>query len=189
MKRWTNHAITLILLSALIVAGISVYYTRQEWREIYEGDEAPIAGDCGLGDLRGRQKREAAQMKKLTIPALAFIVVQHTAFAFPVTEAGPSLGLGRGDSPTFAGSARFRQAVIARLFGSSTSFGFTPNTKISVDADSVVCRVSNVDITSRGCDLSFGSRKRTLTGREANELGATTAVAGVPSQEAAGSST
>src|SRR5215831_5734290 len=128
-------------------------------------------------------------MKKLTIPALAFIVVQHTAFAFPVTEAGPSLGLGRGDSPTFAGSARFRQAVIARLFGSSTSFGFTPNTKISVDADSVVCRVSNVDITSRGCDLSFGSRKRTLTGREANELGATTAVAGVPSQEAAGSST
>src|SRR5262249_40696930 len=114
----------------------------------------PAAGDCDLGDLRGRQKREAAQMKKLTIPALAFIVVQHTAFAFPVTEAGPSLGLGRGDSPTFAGSARFRQAVIARLFGSSTSFGFTPNTKISVDADSVVCRVSNVDITSRGCDLS-----------------------------------
>jgi hypothetical protein len=35
MKRWTNHAITLLLLSALIVAGISVYYTRQEWREMY----------------------------------------------------------------------------------------------------------------------------------------------------------
>jgi len=34
MKRWTNHAITLLLLSALIVAGISVYYTRQEWREM-----------------------------------------------------------------------------------------------------------------------------------------------------------
>ena len=35
MKRWANHAITLLLLSALIVAGISVYYTRQEWREMY----------------------------------------------------------------------------------------------------------------------------------------------------------
>jgi hypothetical protein len=35
MKRWTNHAITLLLLLALIVAGISVYYTRQEWREMY----------------------------------------------------------------------------------------------------------------------------------------------------------
>ena len=35
MKRWTNYAITMLLLSALIVAGISVYYTRQEWREMY----------------------------------------------------------------------------------------------------------------------------------------------------------
>ena len=36
MKRWTNRAIiTLLLLSALIVAGISVYYTRQEWREMH----------------------------------------------------------------------------------------------------------------------------------------------------------
>jgi hypothetical protein len=46
----------------------------------------------------------------------------------------------------------------------------------------VVCRVSNVDITSRSCELSFGARKRTLTGREANEVGATAAAAGVPSE-------
>jgi hypothetical protein len=32
--------------------------------------------------------------------------------------------------------------VIARLFNGNTRFGFTPNTKISVDADAVVCRVS-----------------------------------------------
>jgi hypothetical protein len=78
--------------------------------------------------------------------------------------------------------------VIARLFRGSTGFGFVPNTTISVDADAVVCRVSNVDITSRSCELTFGSRKRTLTGREANEIGATAAVAGVPSEGAAGSS-
>jgi hypothetical protein len=34
-QRWAKHGITLLLLSALIVAGIAVYYTRQEWREMY----------------------------------------------------------------------------------------------------------------------------------------------------------
>ena len=40
----------------------------------------------------------------------------------------------------------------------------------------------------RAAELTFGSRKRTLTGREANEVGATAAAAGVPSEGAAGSS-
>jgi hypothetical protein len=52
----------------------------------------------------------------------------------------------------------------------------------------VVCRVSNVDITSRSCELTFGSQKRTLTGREANELFATAVVAGIAPEGAAGSS-
>jgi hypothetical protein len=34
-QRWAKRAITLLLLSAVIVAGIAVYYTRQEWREMY----------------------------------------------------------------------------------------------------------------------------------------------------------
>jgi type II secretory pathway component PulF len=34
-QRWVKRTITLLLLSALIVAGIAVYYTRQEWREMY----------------------------------------------------------------------------------------------------------------------------------------------------------
>jgi hypothetical protein len=52
----------------------------------------------------------------------------------------------------------------------------------------VVCRVSNVDITSRSCELNFGAHKRTLTGRDANEVGATMATAGIASEGAAGSS-
>jgi len=102
-------------------------------RNVYEGGEAPIAGDC---------------------------------------------------NPKAPAVRAFEKGVIVRLFRGSTSFGFPP-----VDAHSVVYRVSNVHITSRNCDLSLGSRKPTLTGREANELGATTALPGVPSQEAAGSST
>jgi hypothetical protein len=34
-QRWAKRAITLLLLAAVIVAGIAVYYSRQEWREMY----------------------------------------------------------------------------------------------------------------------------------------------------------
>jgi len=128
-------------------------------------------------------------MKKLIIPTLALTVVQNTAFAAPGTATGPTaLALAAVIAQHSPAVRTFDKRVIARLFRGNTSFGFTPNTKISVDADSLVCRVSNVDITSRSCDLSFGARKRKLTGREANEVGATAAAAGVPSQGAAGSS-
>jgi len=69
----------------------------------------------------------------------------------------------------------------------ATAWKFPPNRKISVTADSVVCRASNVDITSRTCELAFGAGKRLLKGREANELTATLAAAGVAPEGAAGS--
>ena len=128
-------------------------------------------------------------MKKLIIPALALMVLQNTASAAPGSAAGPTaLALAAVIAQHSPAVRAFDKRVIARLFRGNTRFGFTPNTKISVDADSVVCRVSNIDITSRSCELTFGSRKRTLTGREANEVGATAAAAGVPSEGAAGSS-
>jgi hypothetical protein len=132
---------------------------------------------------------EAAHMRKLIISALALTLMQNTALAAQGTAIGPTaLALAAviaQHSPTLRA---FDKRVIVRLFRGNTSFGFTPNTKISVDADSVVCRVSNVDITSRSCELKFGLRKRTLTGREANEIGATAAAAGIPSQGTGGSS-
>ena len=100
-------------------------------------------------------------MKKLIIPTLALTVVQNTAFAAPSTATGPTaLALAAVIAQHSPAVRTFDKRVIARLFRGNTSFGFTPNTKISVDADSLVCRVSNVDITSRSCDLSFGARKR-----------------------------
>ena len=128
-------------------------------------------------------------MKKLIISALALTVGQTAAFAAPGTTTGPTaLALAAVIAQHSPVVRAFDKRVIARLFRGNTRFGFTPNTKISVDADSVVCRVSNVDITSRSCELTFGARKRKLTGREANEVGATAAAAGVPSEGAAGSS-
>jgi hypothetical protein len=128
-------------------------------------------------------------MKKLVISAVALAVVQSSASAAPGSASGATaLALAAVIAQHSPAVRAFDKRVIARLFRGNTRFGFTPNTKISVDADSVVCRVSNVDITSRSCELTFGSRKRTLTGREANEVGATAAAAGVPSEGAAGSS-
>jgi hypothetical protein len=59
--------------------------------------------------------------------------------------------------------------------------------KINVDADKIVCRTSNVDITSRSCEVTFGKKTASFTGREANELYSTEAMAGVASDGAAGS--
>src|SRR5262245_11572735 len=134
-------------------------------------------------------RTEAAQMKKLIIPALALTVVQSTALAAPGTASGPNaLALAAVIAQHSPAVRAFDPRVIARLFRGNTRFGFTPHMRISFDAESLVCRVSNVDITSRSCELNFGARKRTLTGREANELGATMAAAGIPSEGAAGSS-
>jgi hypothetical protein len=128
-------------------------------------------------------------MKKLIISAFALTVAQSTAFAAPKTATGPAaLALAAVIGQHSPAVRAFDRRVVARLFRGNTSFGFTPNKKIAINADSVVCRVSNVDITSRSCDLKFGARRRTLTGREANEIGATAAAAGVPSEGAAGSS-
>ena len=59
--------------------------------------------------------------------------------------------------------------------------------KIVVTADKIVCRVSDVDIAARSCELTFGKRVKIIKGRAANELYATEAMAGVPPDGAAGS--
>ncbi len=76
--------------------------------------------------------------------------------------------------------------VMARLLDGQLDFDFAAGKKISVQADAAVCRVSNVDITSRACTLTFGTQKVELKGRKAHELFATVAEAGVPPEGAAG---
>jgi hypothetical protein len=78
------------------------------------------------------------------------------------------------------------KAVLANLFDGRLNLVLPTSKKISVQADTIVCRVSNVDITSRACTLTFGTRKVELKGRKAHELFATVAEAGVPPDGAAG---
>jgi hypothetical protein len=75
--------------------------------------------------------------------------------------------------------------AVAMLFATNSDIPY--KNKIVVTADKIVCRTSNVDITARSCDISFGKKSRTLNGSTANEIFATMALAGVPSDGAAGS--
>ncbi|MFB9265400.1 hypothetical protein ACFFWD_19960 [Bradyrhizobium erythrophlei] len=75
--------------------------------------------------------------------------------------------------------------VIAKLFGGTSNVPYAK--KITLTSDKIVCRASNVDITARSCELTFKGHTRTVKGREANEIFATEALAGVPSDGAAGS--
>ncbi len=60
---------------------------------------------------------------------------------------------------------------------------------IVVKADAVTCRISNVDIALKDCNLTFDARTVFLKGRQAHELYATLVEVGVPSSGAAGSIT
>jgi hypothetical protein len=77
--------------------------------------------------------------------------------------------------------------TIARLFAGDSNFPVKAIKTLSVTADNVVCRTSNVDIAARSCELTFGTAKRSVKGRAANEIFATAVTAGVPSDGAAGS--
>jgi len=130
---------------------------------------------------------------------IRFIVIVHfvvtgqqAAFAAPVTVSGPTAFALAAVVAQHSSLVRaYDNRVIARLFRGNTNFGFAPNTKISVVADSIACTTGNVDITVRSCKLTFNARNRTwersLTGFQANEIDATVLAAGATSEGAAGS--
>jgi hypothetical protein len=77
----------------------------------------------------------------------------------------------------------FEKRTIAGLFNGNARAG----RKLTVTAESIICRVSNVDITARSCEMTFDKGTRTLRGREANEVNATLTAAGAVAEGAAGS--
>lgn len=79
----------------------------------------------------------------------------------------------------------YERKVIAGLFDGNAKAG--AKGKLSVSAETVTCRISNVAITERSCQITFKKGKRSLKGREANEVFATFASAGVTAEGAAGS--
>lgn len=131
---------------------------------------------------------EIAHMNRLVVLGVLLSLGQTASVsAAPVTVTGPTaLALASvvaQHSPLLSADDR---GAMARLFGGDSQL-VPIKTLLSVTADSVLCRVSNVDITLRHCELAFRTGKLTLRGREANEMSATLAAAGVPVEGAAGS--
>lgn len=83
-------------------------------------------------------------------------------------------------------TAAEKHLLVAYLDGRPKS-NYPPGKKIVVRANEATCRISDVDITAKSCDLKFGARAVSLAGRQAQELYATLIEAGVPSSGAAGS--
>jgi hypothetical protein len=77
----------------------------------------------------------------------------------------------------------FEKRTIAGIFNGNVRAGG----KLTVTAAQIVCKVNNVDITARSCELTYDKGARTLKGREANEVNATLTVAGATAEGAAGS--
>ena len=132
------------------------------------------------------------KMVRFILIAAVLIGGSRTALAGPVIASGPTaLALAAVVAQRSPLVRALDNRVIVRLFRGNTNLGFTPNTKISVVADSVVCTSSNVDITMRNCKLTFSARNRTwersFRGFQANEISATALAAGASSEGAAGS--
>jgi hypothetical protein len=125
-------------------------------------------------------------MRRIGTPVVAIsILIAGTAVASAASISGSgALALAAvvaSHSPELSPAEKKEIAAIFDGKGEGTYKG-----KITVAADKVVCRAGNVDITMRSCELTFGKKTQSFTGREANELYATEAMAGVPSDGAAG---
>jgi hypothetical protein len=131
-------------------------------------------------------KMKSGRLAVLTISLLT--AGASTASAGLATVSGPAAlalaGVVALYSPLL--TADEREAVSALFVGQN---GVRYAKEISITADRIVCRVSNVDITARFCELTFKGVKQTINGRRASEIFATEAMAGVPSDGSVGSVT
>ncbi len=126
-------------------------------------------------------------MKFTPLAVLAFLLFAAGASAATAgSVTGPAALALAGVVAQYAPIPAANKKAVAAFFKGDPNFPYKG--KISVMADKIVCRSSNVDITARACDVTFKIKKQTLTGREANELFATQAMAGIPADGAAGSS-
>jgi hypothetical protein len=122
----------------------------------------------------------------LAILTLSLFTAGITAAAAAPTTVSGSVALAlAGVVAPYSPLPAAEKKAVAAFFAGNTDVSYAK--KITVTADKIVCRTSNVDITARSCELTFKGSTRTVKGREANEIFATEVMAGVPSDGAAGS--
>jgi hypothetical protein len=80
----------------------------------------------------------------------------------------------------------FDKVTVANLFAGNTNVKYPPGNTITINADQIVCKASDVDITLHSCALTFGSNTIAMSERRAHEMYATLIENGVPGKVAAG---
>ena len=130
---------------------------------------------------------------KNSVLGIAAVVLPLAAFGPSAASAAPATLTGPTALAVAAVIAQYspvlnpgERKVIAGLFDGNTRMSY-PLKKLSVDADTVMCRISNVAIADRSCEIAFQKGKRSLKGHAANEVYATLASAGITAEGAAGS--
>jgi hypothetical protein len=123
-----------------------------------------------------------------TIAAAIALVLGGEAAAAAATSGGSgALALAALVARHSPALTRYETRVMGLMLDGNLAFAFPAGKKISVRADAVSCRMSDVDIALHSCELSFGKATVALDGRAAHELFATLVENRVPSEGAAGS--
>jgi len=139
-----------------------------------------------MGGLRLPQRRiKGAQMTFAKLAVAFSLSLATTSAASAASITGQAALALAGVVALYAPLPAANKKAVAALFKGDTNFPYTA--KVSVMAEKIVCRTSNVDLTARSCEVTFKTSTKTLKGREANEIYATAAMAGIPSDGAAGS--
>jgi hypothetical protein len=139
--------------------------------------------------MQADQSKSEGYMKRLAILALSCAIgyLAPVSAASAASASGPSaLALAAVVAAHGSLLSAFDKRAMSRLFD-GRSLIIPRVKKITIAADSIICKMSDVDITARSCDLVFRTHKRTVTGRNANEVYGTLAIAGVAPEGAAGS--
>lgn len=116
--------------------------------------------------------------------AISFLIAGTAAASAATISGSPALALAGVVAAHSSILSPAQKKTVAAIFDGRGAGPYKE--KIIVTADKIVCLAGNVDITARSCELTFGTKAETFTGRAANELYATEIFAGVPSDGAAG---
>jgi len=125
-------------------------------------------------------------VKAISFIALALLLTGGAADAGEVSG-NAALALAALIAPHSQHITASEKALLAKYLEGQAKATFPAGKKISVDADAVTCRISDVNITEHSCELTFGAKKVSFAGGKAQALYATLVEAGVPSDGAAGS--
>jgi hypothetical protein len=138
------------------------------------------------GEAAAAQNPLGRSLMRIPLAVLALTLAATPALAGQTS--GPyALALAGLVAPHHPGMNATDRATVARLFAGDEHIQYPAGRTIAVTADKIVCRVSNVEITARSCELTFGKQTVNLTGPAANALFATLASVGIQSEGAAGS--